>query len=107
MSFNFQTTYPNAPTAISPPAKDVQVKAVKLTNSDFTTGGTTSLKAVLPADASIIGFRLWVKTQLAGGGITAATLSIGVQGGSTTNYAPAQTAFGAANAVSLLTMRVS
>lgn len=56
------------------------VKVVKLTFADFTTGGAASVKAVLPADASIINMQAWTKTKLSGGGITAATLSIGVTG---------------------------
>lgn len=63
--------------------KNVHVKVVQLTFSDVTTAGANSVKAVLAADASILGFKLWKKTQLSGGGITAATLSIGVPGAPT------------------------
>lgn len=63
--------------------KDVQVKAIRLTFSNFTTGGVNTLGAVLPADATILGADLWVKTALAGGGITAATISIGTASGGT------------------------
>jgi hypothetical protein len=53
MSFDF-SALPTAtfPSPTSPVAKDLQVKAVKLTFADFTTGGTASVKAYLPADAS-------------------------------------------------------
>jgi hypothetical protein len=63
--------------------KTVQVKSVKLTFADVTTGGTASVKAVLPAQATILDFSFWKKTQLSGNGITAATLSIGVAGAAT------------------------
>lgn len=81
MSFNFAAqTLAGAPTVLSPTAKDLQVKAVKLTGADFTTGGAASVKAVLPADASIVGFRLWTKTAYSGNGVTALSLNIGVPG---------------------------
>lgn len=63
--------------------KTVKVKSVRLTFSDVVTGGTASVKAVLPASASILDFRFWKKTQLSGGSISAATLSIGVPGSAT------------------------
>ena len=53
------------------------VKVVKLVFGDFVTGGTASVKAVLPADASILGMDIWYKTKPAGGGVTAVTLSVG------------------------------
>jgi hypothetical protein len=67
------------PTATSNVKHEV-VKVVQLTFADFQTGGRASVKAVLPADASITGIEYWKKTQLSGGGITAATLSVGVSG---------------------------
>ncbi|HET8688195.1 MAG TPA: hypothetical protein VFM18_16295 [Methanosarcina sp.] len=63
--------------------KDVIVKVVKLTYADFTTGGTASIKAALPADASIIELSYWKKTAFSGNGITAATLSIGTPSNAT------------------------
>jgi hypothetical protein len=66
MSFNFSTVGANGPTPTTPAAKDVQVKAVKLTSSDFTTGGTASVKAYLPADASIVRISSWTKITFAG-----------------------------------------
>src|SRR5436190_2088356 len=57
--------------------KDVQTKVIKLTFSNFTTTGVNTLGTVLPADATILGMDLWVKTAHAGGGITVATISIG------------------------------
>jgi hypothetical protein len=83
MSFNFSAPLPVGPTTTTPVAKDLQVKAVKLTFADFSTGGTAAVKAVLPADASIVGFRYWKKTQFSGGGVTALSLNIGVPGAAT------------------------
>lgn len=70
------------PTATSNVKHEV-VKVVRLSASDFTTGGAASVKAILPADASITGIEYWKGTQLSGNGITAATLSIGVSGAAT------------------------
>ena len=80
MSFNFATFANVSPTSTTPAAKDVQVKAVKLTSADFVTGGTASVKAYLPADASVIGFRTWTKTTFAGNGVTVVSLQIGITG---------------------------
>jgi hypothetical protein len=81
MSFNFAAqSLAGAPTVISPPAKRIIVKAVKLTSADFTTGGTASVKALLPMDASIVGFRFWTKTTFAGNSVSALSLQIGVTG---------------------------
>jgi hypothetical protein len=63
--------------------KSIHVKSVKLTFADVVTGGTASVKAVLPAQSTILGFVFWKKTQLSGNGITAATLSIGIPGSAT------------------------
>lgn len=63
--------------------KSVHVKSVKLTFADVTTAGANSVKAVLPAQSTILGFQFWKKTQLSGNGITAATLSIGIPGAAT------------------------
>ena len=95
MSFNFSTVGANGPTPTAPVNKDVVVKAVKLTYADFSTGGTAAVKAYLPADASVIGIKQWVKTQLSGNSISAATLSIGITG-TATKYLNAQSVFGAA-----------
>lgn len=103
MSFNFAAqSLAGAPTVLSPPSKDIQVKAIKLVAADFTTGGAASVKAVLPADASIIGIRTWVKTQLAGGSVSAATLSIGVPGAATQFVNAASQAFGVVGAYTQL-----
>lgn len=74
---------PTGPTANSND-KDVHVKVVKLTSANFAT--TTSVKtlvAVLPADATILGFEYWNKTKLAGNSISAAALSLGTTSGGT------------------------
>lgn len=60
--------------------KHEHIKVVQLTFADFVTGGTASVKAVLPADATITSMEYWKKTAFSGNGITAATLSIGVTG---------------------------
>lgn len=69
--------YPNAPTPLSGPVKDLQVKVVKLSSANYTTAGTNTLVAVLPADASIISMRHWTKTVLSGNGVTSPTATIG------------------------------
>ena len=63
--------------------KSIHVKSVKLTFSDVTTAGANSVKAVLPAQSTILGFLFWKKTQLSGNSISAATLSIGIPGSAT------------------------
>lgn len=83
--------------------KSVHVKSVKLTFSEVTTAGANSVKAVLPAFATILGFSFWKKTQLSGGGITAATLSIGVPGSATSFVNAADILTPAAGAQSWLT----
>jgi hypothetical protein len=88
------------PTATSN-IKDVVVKAVKLTSANFSTTGTNTQVATLPADATILGMRLWVKTQLAGGGVTAATYSVGSSSAGT-QFVNAITAFGAAGAYAVV-----
>ena len=60
--------------------KDLHTKVVRLTFADFVTGGTASVKAVLPADSTIVCLNYWKKTAFSGNGITAATLSIGITG---------------------------
>jgi hypothetical protein len=72
-------TGPNASSNV----KESYVKVVKLTSANFTTGGVNTLVAVLPADATMTGFKYWNKTQLAGGSISAAALSIGSTSGGT------------------------
>jgi hypothetical protein len=77
MAFNFSAAYPSGPTANSPAGKTLQVKAVKLTYADFSTGGTTSSKTlVLPKEASVVGLRTWTKTAFTGNGITAIALAV-------------------------------
>jgi hypothetical protein len=92
---------PTGPTAISN-IKEAKVKAVKLTSANFTTGGTNTKVAVLPPDATILGMRLWVKTQLAGGSISAATYSVG-SASAGTQFVNAVTAFGTAGAYTQVT----
>ena len=87
---------PSGPAATSN-VKDVQCKVVRLTSANFATTAVNTLVAVLPADATILNMQLLVKTQLAGGGITAATLNLGTSSGGT-QFASAVNAFGAAGA---------
>ncbi len=92
---------PGGPSATSN-IKDKVCKIVKLTSANFATGNVDTLLAVLPADSTIIGLDLWVKTQLAGGGITAATLSLGTASGGTQLVNASALAFGTASTYSTL-----
>lgn len=83
--------------------KNVHVKVVQLLAADFVTGGTASVKAVLPADATILQFNAYKKTQLSGGGITAATLSIGIAGAPTQFVNAADVLTPAAGTTTILT----
>jgi len=73
---------PIGPTATSND-KDVHIKVVKLTSANFTTGGVNTLVAVLPADSTILELSYLIRTQLAGGSISAAALSLGSTSGGT------------------------
>ena len=73
----------NQPVTATANNKSLHVKSVKLTFADAVTGGTASVKAVLPAQATILGFLFQKKTELTGNSISAATLSIGVTGAAT------------------------
>lgn len=79
MAINFADTTVTATNNIKEPI----VKVVKLTFADFTTGPAASIKAVLPADATITDISYWKKTAFSGGSISAATLSIGITGTAT------------------------
>lgn len=62
-------------------SKNTLVKVVKLNPANWATAaGVTANLATLPAQSTIISIEYWKQTQLSGGGITAATLSIGVTG---------------------------
>lgn len=87
---------PGGPTATSN-IKSPRVTIVKLSSANFSTVGVNTLVAVLPADSTITKFRLHVKTQLAGGSISAATVAIGTASGGA-QLAAASSAFGAAGA---------
>lgn len=93
---------PTGPTVLSNPAKDVQVKVIKLSSANFTTTNTDTFVAALAADATILSMRLWVRTQLAGGGITAATINVGTSSGGT-QFVSAFNSFGTAGAYSVIT----
>ena len=83
--------------------KSVKVRSVKLTFADVTTAGAASIKTVLPAGVTILGFLFQKKTALSGNGITAATLSIGVTGSATSFVNAADIHTPAAGAQSFLT----
>lgn len=85
---------PGGPTALSQ-NKHPQNTVIKLSGANFTTGGSSNLVSVLPADAMITAMSLWIKTQLAGNSISAATISIGLTA-SGTDFVSALTAFAAA-----------
>jgi len=93
---------PGGPSATSN-IKDKRVKVVKLTSANFTTTNVDTLVAVLPADATIIGMDLWVKTQLAGGSVSAATLSVGTSSGGTQIVNANTGAFGTVGVYATLT----
>jgi hypothetical protein len=82
--------------------KDVVCKDIKLTFANFATGNVDTNVAAIPADATILGFDLWVKTQLAGNSISAATISIGSSSGGTQFASALAAAFGAAGVATKL-----
>jgi hypothetical protein len=92
---------PGGPSATSN-IKDIVTKVVKLTSANFATGNVDALLAVLPADATIIELDLWVKTQLAGNSISAATLSLGSSSGGTQFVNASALAFGTAGTFSVM-----
>ena len=92
---------PGGPSAISN-IKGLLTKTVKLTSANFGTSAVNTLVMVLPADATITGISLWTKTQLAGGGITAATFNLGLTPGGT-DFISGLTAFNAAGVRAVLT----
>jgi len=63
--------------------KDVHIKVVKLTFADFTTGGANSVKAVLPADSTILNIGYWKAVAFSGGSVSAVTMSLGIPGTAT------------------------
>jgi hypothetical protein len=85
---------PGGPSALSN-SKNVLTKVVKLSSANFTTGGTNTMVAVLPADSTIIKMRTHVKTQLAGGSVSAATIAVGTASGGA-QLSAAISVFGAA-----------
>ena len=82
--------------------KDIVVKAVKLTSANFSTTAVNTMVARLPADATILSFRFWVKTQLAGNSISAATVSIGSASAGTQFVSASALAFGTAGTYTVM-----
>lgn len=93
---------PGGPTALSN-VKETFIKVAKLTSANFSTSNVDTLLMVLPADATIVSFRLWVKTQLAGNSISAATLALGSASGGAQFMAANSAAFGTAGVATWLT----
>lgn len=77
-------SFPDRTPTASSNDKDVHIKVIQLTFADFTTGGANSVKAVLPADSTILNIGYWKKTAFSGNGITAATVSVGIPSAATT-----------------------
>lgn len=92
---------PGGPSATSN-IKNKLMKVVKLSSANFSTANVDTLVAVLPADATIAGFDLWVRTQLAGGSVSAATLAIGSASGGAQFHAASALAFGTAGTFSVM-----
>jgi len=88
---------PGGPSALSN-IKEKMVKVVKLTSANFSTANVDTLVAVLPADASIVNMNYTVRTQLAGGSISAATLSVGSASGGAQFVSASTLAYGTAGA---------
>ena len=80
-----QTVYDPSPTGPTPISnvKDVVVKVIKLSYANFTTTGVDALVAKFPADSTILEVVAYTKVALSGGGITAATISLGSTSGGT------------------------
>jgi hypothetical protein len=95
MALIFTDPNPSGPFATFQ-VKDIQCKVFKLTNTNFGTAAVNTLLGALPAQASIVGMSLWVKTQLAGGSVSAATLSVGTASAGTQFVNANAAAFGAA-----------
>jgi len=93
---------PGGPSAISND-KVTKVKVVKLTSANFTTTNTDTMIAMLPADATIISFRSWVKTALSGNGVTTPTLALGSASGGAQFMAANAFPAGAAGVATYLT----
>jgi hypothetical protein len=93
---------PTGPTVLSGPAKYKLTKIVKLSSANFGTTAVNTLVAALPADSMITGMAIWVKTQLAGNSISAATINVGSSSGGT-QYVSAYNTFGTAGAFSVIT----
>ena len=85
---------PNGPNANSND-KVVHAKVVKLSSANFGLAAVNTLVAVLPADATITRLSTHVKTQLAGGGVTGATIAVGTASAGA-QLAAAISVFGAA-----------
>lgn len=92
---------PGGPNATSN-IKDVKTKVIKLSSANFATGTVNTQVATFAADTSILKMELWVKTQLAGNAISAATINIG-SASAGTQFASAFTAFGTAGAFTIVT----
>lgn len=86
---------PGGPSALSNVHQE-QNKIVRLTSANFSTAGVNTLVAKLPPDSTITSMALWVKTQLSGGSISAATISVGLTSAGT-DFISAISAFAASS----------
>ena len=77
LATDFTPVSSTGPTVLIPTSKDVVVKVFKVSRTDT----TATLKAVLPADASIIGVRFYGGTASDAGTTAAVTLTAANNGG--------------------------
>jgi hypothetical protein len=82
--------------------KDVTTKVFKLGSANFNTTPVNTLVGVLPADSSIIRISQWVKTQLAGGSVSAATFKLGASSAGS-DFVNGVSMFGTAGTYSVVT----
>jgi len=61
--------------------KDIVCKAIKLDYTKFSTSNVDTYAAALPADATVLEIKTWVRTALSGGGVTAPTVTFGTTSG--------------------------
>ena len=95
MAIQFPDTLAGNPTATSND-KVVHQKTVRILGTSYSLPGSVSVLAVLPADATILSIDFYKKVQISGGGVTAATVSIGVPGAPTQFVSAYDTLAGAA-----------
>lgn len=70
--------------------KDLRCKVFDVPFTAFTTSGADTLLGAIPATASIVSIKFWVKTALAGNGVTSPTAKVGSTSGGTDLVTSAQ-----------------